>query len=115
MIQLDLAGDELVAIAALRVPRFVDILRLPDTGAGQIEELENRLATCSFDPGLPPERHPYLEVAVRLDRPDSDLRRRCRACCAVRRARQRAGGRFQAQTMELEDLESGQDSSGTKT
>ena len=52
VIQLDLARDELVAIEALRVPRFVDILRFPDTGAGEVEELENRLAAYPFDPGL---------------------------------------------------------------
>ncbi len=40
---------------------------------------------------------------------------RYRARWSVRRARERAGGRFQAQTMELRDLSSGADLSGTKT
>jgi exonuclease SbcC len=40
---------------------------------------------------------------------------RYRARWSVRRARERANGRFQAQTMGLEDLESGEDLSGNKT
>lgn len=79
VVQLDLAGSELVACEPLRIPRFVDILRFPDAGAGQLDELEILLSERDFDPDLPQERHPYLEVAVHLERPDPDLRRRIEA------------------------------------
>ena len=52
---------------------------LPDTGASEVEEVETSLAAYPFDPDLPRSRHPYLEVAVRLERPDPDLRRRIEA------------------------------------
>ncbi len=76
VLQLDLDGSELASRESLRVPRFVDILRFPDSGAGEVEELEAALGAYPSDPNLARERHPYLEVAVRLERPDPDLRRR---------------------------------------
>ena len=76
VIQLDLDGEDLVARESLRVPRFVDVLRFPDTGAEDVEEVEAALAAYPFDPDLPRERHPYLELVVRLERPNPDLRRR---------------------------------------
>lgn len=79
VVQLDLAGSELVASESLRVPPFIDILCFPGSGAGEVEEVETALAEYPFDSDLPPERHPYLEVTVRLERPDPDLRRRIEA------------------------------------
>lgn len=87
VVQLDLEGGALAALESLRVPRFVEILRFPDTRAGEVEEVEAALAAHDFDPALPPERHPYVEVVVRLERPDPDLRRRIEAALDGRPAR----------------------------
>jgi len=87
LVQLDLDGPELVARESVRIPRFVDILRFPETGAGELDAVEARLAEHPFDPVLPPERHPYLEVAVRLERPNPGLRRRIEAVLEGKPAR----------------------------
>ena len=87
VVELELADGELLACESLRVPRFVDILRFPDAGAGAVEEVESALAEHTFDPNLPPERHPYLEVAVRLERPDPNLRNRIEAALDGKPAR----------------------------
>lgn len=87
VVQLDLEGCALVARESLQVPRFVEILRFPDTGAGEVEEVEASLAAHRFDPDLPIERHPYLEVAVRLERPDPCLRSRIEAALDGKPAR----------------------------
>jgi exonuclease SbcD len=87
VVQVDLQGRELVALESLRVPRFVDILRFPDAGSGEVEQVEAALASHPFPRDLPVERQPYLEVAVRLARPDPGLRRRVEAALEGRCAR----------------------------
>lgn len=87
VIQLDLDGADLAAREPLRIPRCVDMLRFPETGAGDVEQVEAALAAFPFDPDLPPERYPYLEVVVRLDRPNPDLRRRMEAALEGKPAR----------------------------
>lgn len=87
VVQLDLDGPELVARELVRVPRFVDILRFPESGAGEVDAVEASLAAYLFDPDLPPERYPYLEVAVRLERPNPGLRRRIEAVLEGKPAR----------------------------
>jgi exonuclease SbcD len=87
VVELELEGRELVSCESLRVPRSVDILRFSDTGAGDVEAVEAALAAHRFDPDLPAERHPYLEVAVRLECPDPDLRRRIEAALEGKPAR----------------------------
>ena len=110
------------------------------TGAGKSTILD-ALCLALFDqiPRLPAGRG--IEVGRADDAPESRLRnndvrsilrrgagegyaevdfravdaRRYRARWSVRRARGRAGGRFQSQTMALRDLDSGEDLGGTKT
>lgn len=110
------------------------------TGSGKSTTLD-ALCLALFDrmPRLPIGRG--IEVGGARDAPESRLRnndvrailrrgtgegyaevdfrgvdgRRYRVRWSVRRARERAGGRCQAQTMALQDLDSGEDLSGTKT
>lgn len=76
VIQVDLEAGAPAVCEPVAVPRFVDILRFPETGTASIDELEAALTAHAFDASLPPERHPFLEVAVRLERPDPGLRHR---------------------------------------
>lgn len=66
---------EAVQIEALRVPRAVELLRVPDRDAAPLVEVLDALRALPLDPALPRERWPFLELAVRLDAPDPTLRR----------------------------------------
>jgi exonuclease SbcD len=66
---------EAVQIEALRVPRTVELLRVPDRDAAPLAEVLDALRALPLDPALPRERWPFLELAVRLDAPDPTLRR----------------------------------------
>ena len=87
VVQVDLQGDAPAAIESVRVPRFVEIHRFPERGSESVEVVEAALAAFPLDPDLPPERHPYLEVVVRLERPDPGLRARIDAVLEGRPAR----------------------------
>jgi len=87
VVQVDLEWGALVALEALPVPRFVEILRFPARGAAPPEELASLLTAHAFAPDLPPERHPYLELVVSLDQPDPGLRQRIEALLEGRPAR----------------------------
>ncbi len=76
VLRVDLDGAELAAVEPLPVPRRVEILRLPEEGPRALEEVVAELEALELDHSLPPERWPYLEVAVRLERPEPGLRQR---------------------------------------
>jgi exonuclease SbcD len=76
VLQLDLQGAELGKLEALQTPRSVEILRFPNQGSGEVESVMQALSEHLFDDELPASSHPYVEVAVRLERPDPSLRRR---------------------------------------
>jgi exonuclease SbcD len=75
-------------IRAIRVPRSVELIRVParhaplDEVLAQLEALEVPQMA-----GLPPEAHPYLEVRVRLDAPEPGLRARVEAALAEKPVR----------------------------
>lgn len=87
VVQVDIERGRLAAWEALPVPRAVEILRVPERGAAPAEGIEAALAALVLDESLPPECHPYLEVAVRLPRPDPSLRRRVEEALAGRPVR----------------------------
>jgi len=69
-------GPELVVCQTLEIPRAVEVLRLPAQGPKPLDAVLFELEQHSFDPQLEPERWPWLEVRVRLDQPQPDLRSR---------------------------------------
>ncbi|TXH69236.1 MAG: exonuclease subunit SbcD [Thiothrix sp.] len=69
---VDLLGAELKAVRSLRIPRFVELLRVPAKPAPFVEVLA---ALEALDlPHLPEEQQPYLEVRVQLTAPEPGLR-----------------------------------------
>lgn len=71
---VELEGEELRSVEALRVPRSVEMLRIPRSGAlGKAEALE-ALGKLPSAAGKDPERRPFLELRVSLERPDPALR-----------------------------------------
>ncbi len=77
VLQVDLTPGEPAAVESLRVPRFVELWRLPPEPAPLAEVLE-QLATLD-PPELPPERQPLVEVRVQLVQPEPDHARQIRA------------------------------------
>lgn len=72
---VDLEREQLAAVEPRRVPTFVDMIRVPRTGAAPLEEILVALAALPErdDTGDPRDR-PYLEVCAALPRPEPKLR-----------------------------------------
>lgn len=76
LIDLDEGGT--VKVELLQTPRTVDFYRVPSAGAASLEGVEAELHRLEIDdPGE--DRRPYLEVAVRLNSAEPDLRKRIEA------------------------------------
>lgn len=74
VVAVELAGDA-VRLTPHRVPRTVEIVRVPERGALPPDDLVEVVGALELAE-LPPERWPFLDLAVRLDGPRPDLRRR---------------------------------------
>jgi exonuclease SbcD len=99
VVLVELEGERATAVRPIPVPRAVELLRVPAAGALAPDELVARLRALSpRDPALPDWRRPFLEVAVRLEKPEPGLRRRLDEALADRAPRlvkittERAGG-----------------------
>jgi exonuclease SbcD len=69
---VDFEGESVAETRSIRVPRAVELLRVPEKPAPLAEILE---ALARLDlPDLPDEQRPYLQVRVRLDGPEPGLR-----------------------------------------
>ena len=71
---LELEGEAVKSIDSLRVPRAVDLLRVPSKPAPLPEVLAQLEQWTAAEPELPEERWPYLEVRVLFDAPEPGAR-----------------------------------------
>ncbi|MCB9594854.1 MAG: exonuclease SbcCD subunit D C-terminal domain-containing protein [Sandaracinaceae bacterium] len=67
------------AQATHRVPRLVDVYRVPRDGPGTLEEVLAQLDALEAPADVPHSRQPLLDVRVRLDVPVPDLRQQIEA------------------------------------
>lgn len=85
VVLVEIDGDRFVSAEPVPVPRTVDLIRVPAEGPAPVEDVLMQLAT------LPPAGAtafpPFLEVAVRLERPDASVRRRIEEALEGRHAR----------------------------
>lgn len=72
---VELDGAELTSQRGLRVPRAVDLTRIPDEGYAPLTDLVPLLEALP-DRTLGSTNYPYLEVRVKLDGPQPRLRER---------------------------------------
>ena len=70
-------GGADVQCRSLKVPRTVDLIRIPDhdkdDGGGDLDDVLDRLRALDL-PARPLDEQPFVDVRVRLDRPITDLR-----------------------------------------
>jgi exonuclease SbcD len=75
IVVVDLDGPDAVKTSLLKTPRPIAFYRVPSVGAAPLDMVEDTLRGMVLDdPGE--HRRPFLEVAVRLDGAEPDLRRR---------------------------------------
>lgn len=85
---VDLEGERLAGVRSLRIPRAVELLRVPKKGALKVPELLEALeALPDRKAGVDPSELPYLEVRALLERPDPGLRSQVEAVVARKAAR----------------------------
>ncbi len=72
---VELQGESLASVTALPVPRAIELLRIPRSGALEKDALLATLRALPSDEDRDPSMRSFLEVRVRLDRPDPSLRR----------------------------------------
>lgn len=72
VLRVDLEGAKLKSVQAIRIPRFVDLLRVPVKPAPFAEVLTS-LQNLNLA-NLPEQQQPYLEVRVQLAAPEPGLR-----------------------------------------
>ena len=78
VVVIDLDATAGITIDLVRTPRPVAFLRVPQVGAAPLDQVEDELRHIEVDdPGL--DRRPFLEVAVRLDGAEPELRPRIEA------------------------------------
>lgn len=71
---VELDGAALAGVRTIEVPRAVELLRVPRTGAAPPGEITATLREQDDWDGAEHETRPYLEVCVRLSRPDAHVR-----------------------------------------
>ncbi|MFK7985978.1 MAG: exonuclease SbcCD subunit D C-terminal domain-containing protein [Sandaracinaceae bacterium] len=69
-------GGQLAEQREVRIPRAVDVLRIPGDGPGSLEDVLGQLAQLELPAVDNKARWPFLEVRVQLDSPVPDLRHR---------------------------------------
>lgn len=79
-------GARLGGQEELRVPRAVDVIRVPREGPAELESVLAQLGRLELAEA-PVERQPYLEVRVRLSEPVPDLRQKIEGAIAGRPVR----------------------------
>jgi exonuclease SbcD len=67
-------GPELAVCQTIEIPRSVDMLRIPEQGPKPLADVLFELQQLHLDAALDQERWPWLEVRVRLDEPQPELR-----------------------------------------
>jgi exonuclease SbcD len=83
VVQVDISQGQVLAITALKVPRSVELLRLPNgKDFAPLSEVLALLASLNLTPELPPEQQPFVELRIRLEKPEPSLRQQIESVIA---------------------------------
>jgi DNA repair protein SbcD/Mre11 len=87
VLKVTLAGEALMEVSSIRVPRETPIVRVPARGEAELGEILDLLAELPPRGELLPHRMPFVDVHVALDGPEPDLLRQIQDALADRDAR----------------------------
>ncbi len=75
VVQVDIKTGQPVETVVIKIPRSIDLLRIPNSKdfAGLSAVLE-QLERMDFDDDLPPEQRPFVELRIKLEKPEPGLR-----------------------------------------
>lgn len=75
VLQVDIKKGQPVETFALKIPRSIDLLRIPNSKdfAGLSAVLQ-QLEQMTFNENLPPEQRPFVELRIKLEKPEPGLR-----------------------------------------
>ncbi len=83
VLQVDIKAGQPVATAAIKIPRSVALLRIPNgKDFAELSAALAQLEQMDFDDALPIEQRPFLELRIRLDKPEPGLRQQVEAVIA---------------------------------
>ena len=87
IVVVDFDGGRLADTLSLEIPRRVEFLRVPETGAASLDDVLEALDRLQPDASGSAETRPFLEVAVAVTEPVPDLRQRVEAALAGKAVR----------------------------
>ena len=80
VVQVDIKAGQPAATVAIKIPRSVELLRIPNSkDFAVLPDVLQQLAQMDFDDGLPVERRPFVELRIRLEKPEPGLRQQVEA------------------------------------
>jgi len=83
VVQVDITTDQPIAINSIKIPRSVELLRIPNgRDFAALSEVLVQLENLNLDNDLPTEQHPLVELRIRLEKPEPGLRQQVEAVIA---------------------------------
>ena len=80
VIQVDIKAGQPAATVAVEIPRSVELLRIPNSkDFAELADVLAQLEQMDFDDGLPMELRPFVELRIRLEKPEPGLRQQVEA------------------------------------
>ncbi|MFA5924456.1 MAG: exonuclease SbcCD subunit D C-terminal domain-containing protein [Methylococcaceae bacterium] len=75
VVQVDIKTGQPVEAVAIKIPRSVELLRIPNSkDFAALSEVLAQLEHLDFDEDLPTERRPFVELRIKLEKPEPGLR-----------------------------------------
>jgi DNA repair protein SbcD/Mre11 len=75
VVQVDIKTGQPVETVALKIPRSVELLRIPNSkDFAVLPDVLAQLEQMCFDEDLPVEQRPFVELRIRLEKPEPGLR-----------------------------------------
>ncbi len=75
VVQVDIKSDRVVETTAVKIPRSVDLLRIPNgKDFSVLSDVISQLESLILNDNLLPEQSPMVELRIRLEKPEPGLR-----------------------------------------
>ncbi|MDD1636537.1 MAG: exonuclease SbcCD subunit D C-terminal domain-containing protein [Methylococcaceae bacterium] len=75
VVQVDIKAGQPVETVVIKIPRSVELLRIPNSkDFAALSEVLAQLEQLDFEEDLPTERRPFVELRIKLEKPEPGLR-----------------------------------------